>query len=452
MPVAEPAAFRVIGVVEGFYGRVWSEAEREAFLAGLAPFGLNTYLYAPKHEPALGAALLEPLDKGASQRLHGLHHACEAQGIRLWAGLHLEPPFDPALAAHRAALARKALQLGRLGVTGFAVLFDDLPVAAAAAAPGTGDPVRGSLAAAQAHAFRALQRSVGGRVPGLQWAVCPGRYTLDPALERQVGAFEPGYLARLHAALPADVPWLWTGPQVVPATVTGADAQAYLAAAGIAPGARPLWLWDNYPVNDGVLRGKLRLAPLAGRAADLPAHVQGYLFNPLLQPHLGVLPGATCLAYANDPAGYRPAPAWQAALHETLPPALHEAITELAALTSPAEATGGAGGASGLAVGGVTGNLPARLAHAWDSLARGEPIEPYLVIDFRRVMTQLQQQLPAPLREEAMPWMGRLWRALRLVETSAAGAPQEVLAPLRAEFAEWREEAPRPEVLGPWFP
>ena len=452
--MAEPAAFGVIGVVEGFYGRVWSEAEREAFLAGIGGFGLNTYLYAPKHEAALGPALLEPLDKAASQRVHRLHHACEERGIRLWAGLHLEPPFDAALPAHRAALARKALQLSRIGVTGFAVLFDDLPSAGTAAA-GTEDGGRGSLAAAQTHAFRALQRSLGGRVPGLHWAVCPGRYTLDPALERQVGAFEPGYLARLHTGLPPGVPWLWTGPQVVPATVTGEDAQAYLAAAGIAPGERPLWLWDNYPVNDGVLRGKLRLAPLTGRAPDLPQHVQGYLFNPLLQPHLGVLPGATCLAYASDPAGYRPAPAWQAALHEALPPPLHEAFTELAALTNPADAAGGAGGsglAASLAVSGVTGNLPARLAHAWDSLARGEPIEPYLVIDFRRVMAQLQQQLPAPLREEAMPWMGRLWRALRLVETSAAGAPQEVLAPLRAEYAEWREDAPLPEVLGPWFP
>jgi hypothetical protein len=123
-------------------------------------------------------------------------------------------------------------------------------------------------------------------------------------------------------------------------------------------------------------------------------------------------------------------------------------VTELAALTRTGDGVGGAA----VALAGVTGNLPERLVRGWDALTRGDPVEPYLLIDFRRVMNALQQGLPAPLREEARPWLGRLWRALRLFETSAEGAPQEVLAPLRAEFAEWREEGPVPEVLGPWFP
>jgi hypothetical protein len=66
--MAQPAAFREAGGVEGFYGRVWSEAERDAVLAGVAPFGLNACLYAPKHKPALGERLLEPLDKATAQQ------------------------------------------------------------------------------------------------------------------------------------------------------------------------------------------------------------------------------------------------------------------------------------------------------------------------------------------------------------------------------------------------
>jgi hyaluronoglucosaminidase len=443
--VSERAAFREIGVVEGFYGRVWSEAEREDFLVAIAPGGLNTYLYAPKHEPALGAALLEPLDKASAQRLHRLHHACEAHGAALWAGLHLEPPFDASQSAHLASLVRKALQLTQAGIRGIAVLLDDLP--------GTregrpNDPYKGSLAAAQAHAVRTLRSGVNKRVAGMQWLLCPGRYTLDALLESAHGPFEPDYLARLHRELPPTLPWLWTGPQVCSARVSVDDLDAYLAAAGIGAGERPIVLWDNYPVNDAAQAGRLHLAPLAGRSPALPTRVRGYLFNPLLQPHLGALPGATCLAYANDPAGYEPAAAWRAALEARLPPGLHEPVTELAALTRTAEGVGGAA----VAMAGVTGNLPLRLARAWDALTRGDPIEPYLLIDFRRVMSQLQQGLPAPLREEAQPWLGRLWRALRLFETSAERAPQEVIAPLRAEFAEWREEGPLPEVLGRWFP
>jgi hypothetical protein len=453
--MAEQAAFREIGVVEGFYGRVWSEAEREAFLAGVAPCGLNTYLYAPKAEPALGERLLEPLDKGSAQRLQRLHRACEGHGAALWAGLRLEPPFDAGQPAHLSGLLRKALQLAKVGVSGFAVLFDDLPSAREGRAD---DPFRGSQAAAQAHAVRALRQGLSRRVPGVALLVCPSRYTLDPLLERTYGAFEADYLARLHRALPPELPWLWTGPQVCSRSVSLEDLDAYRAAADLpgasggtgasAPAARPIVLWDNYPVNDGRLGGRLHLAPLAGRAADLPRRVRGYLFNPLLQPHLGVLPGATCLAYARDPAGYDAAAAWRAALEANLPAELHGAVTELAALTRPDEGPGGAA----VELAGVTGHLPLRLARAWDALTRGDPIEPYLLIDFRRMMSQLQQGLPAPMREEATPWLGRLWRALRLFETSADRAPPEVLAPLRAEFADWREQGPLPEVLGHWFP
>ena len=57
-------------------------------------------------------------------------------------------------------------------------------------------------------------------------------------LFRSYGAFEPDYLARLHAAVPAEVPWLWTGPQVCSTGVTVDDLEAYLRAAGIAPGGR----------------------------------------------------------------------------------------------------------------------------------------------------------------------------------------------------------------------
>jgi hypothetical protein len=435
----DTAAFQTIGVVEGFYGHVWSEAEREAFLTGIAPFGLNTYLYAPKHDVALGARLLEPLDKGASQRLHRLHHFCERRGIALWAGLHLEPPFDPAEPGHLDALLHKARQLAQVGVQGLAVLCDDLPPLRP---PRPGDPFGGSQAAAQAHTLVALRDGLArqGGVP--DWLLCPARYTLDPLLEREYGAFEPDYLARLHAALPREVSWLWTGPRVCSRGVTPRDVAHYFAAAGIAADERPLVLWDNYPVNDASMRGRLHLGPLTGRDAALPRHVQGYLFNPLLQAHLGTLPGATCLRYANDPPGYDPTAAWREALEASLPAALHGPVSELAALTRPAK---------GLETT-TPGRLSQRLLAAWDALSRGDPIEPYLLVDLRRVLSQLEQGLPEAMRAEAAPWLGRLWRALRLIEATGQGAPPEALGPLRAEFAEWHDETPLPEVLGPWFP
>jgi len=205
--------FAFTGAVEGFYGRVWSPAEREAFIAALAPRGLDAYLFAPKHEPALAADLLAPLDDGTIDRLEALAGCCRAHGVRLYVGLHLEPPLNPADPAHLARLADKARALVRLGVPGLAALFDDLPAVQPQPGPAGSDPFAGSQAAAQAHAFLATYRAVEAEGQRVDWLVCPGRYTLDPALEAEFGALEPDYLTRLHADLPLAVPWLWTGPR-----------------------------------------------------------------------------------------------------------------------------------------------------------------------------------------------------------------------------------------------
>ena len=437
--------FQEIGVVEGFYGRVWEPAEREAFIESLLPFGLNTYLYAPKHETALGSALLEPLDEAGGERLGALRDYCVNRKIALWLGLHLEPPFDPAQAAHLERLVKKAEQLSAIGVAGIAVLFDDIP-----SGGGEGERVyfEGSLAAAQAHAFNTLHREMSVAGSEVKWMVCPGRYSLDPEIEHAHGVFERDYLQRLHEALPADVPWLWTGPRVCSPTISPADREEYLHQAGPTGERRPLVLWDNYPVNDAAMSPWLHLDPLGGRAPNLPEGVRGYLFNPMLQPALGAIPAATCLLYAADPEGYAPTTAWDRALESLLPRAMQKPFGELAALTRPAEPTGG------LPPTWPRGSFPlgGRLQRAWQALSEGEPVEPYVVMDFRRAVETLEGGLPPEMLAEARPWLNRLRQVLNLFDAILNGAPAETLGPLRAQYVARDGAGPRAEVLGEWFP
>ena len=42
-----------LGIIEGFYGKPWTWAEREETIAFLAPHGYGFYLYAPKADPYL---------------------------------------------------------------------------------------------------------------------------------------------------------------------------------------------------------------------------------------------------------------------------------------------------------------------------------------------------------------------------------------------------------------
>ncbi len=448
----QSGTFQTIGVVEGFYGRVWKSGEREAFINGLAPLGLNTYLYAPKHEAGLGSALLEPLDKAARDNLKSLVGVCGNHRIVPMAGLHLEPPFEAAQSGHIEKLIRKAQELAEIGIQGFGVLFDDVPSGRSVFAGGGADPFGGSMAAAQSHAFNRLHQALEKQGAKAAWMICPGRYSLDPSLEEKSGTFEPDYLRRMHQETPPEVPWLWTGPRVCSSTVTPVDYWEYLSHVfshtGGGSASRPLMLWDNYPVNDAHMQGRLHLDPVGGRSPELADHLQGYLFNPLLLPRLGLLPGATCLLYAKDPHGYDPTRAMEEALQRNFPPELHRPLMELAGLTRASETAGG------LPPTWPRGSFPLseRLARAWNQINGGAPCEPYVVMDFRRVLDTLEKGLSPEIKAEAAPWQNRLRNALSLFESGISGAPMETIGPLRAKYVNPYIEGAIPEVLGPWFP
>jgi hypothetical protein len=139
----------------------------------------------------------------------------------------------------------------------------------------------------------------------VEWWICPSYYSEDALLERVFGRFEPNFLETLAQYLPPKIPCFWTGPSVVSTTITLSHVQRVAKKI-----ARPLLLWDNYPVNDLSMRDELHLAPLTGRDPRLPERVYGYLSNPLLQEELSFLPLATCFDYANAPAKYRAESSW----------------------------------------------------------------------------------------------------------------------------------------------
>ena len=60
------------GVIEGFYGRPWTFAERVDALRFLADVGMNAYVYAPKDDPKHRAAWREPYDAGEMEAFRNL--------------------------------------------------------------------------------------------------------------------------------------------------------------------------------------------------------------------------------------------------------------------------------------------------------------------------------------------------------------------------------------------
>ena len=106
--------------------------------------------------------------------------------------------------------------------------------------------------------------------------------------------------------MPDDVPIAWTGPFVVNDVITADDARRRQAALG----GRPPLLWDNYPVNDGLMADRLFLGPLRGRDPGLGEVCSGYLANAMVQPRSSLLPLASVAGYLD---GDDPAERWVAA-------------------------------------------------------------------------------------------------------------------------------------------
>ena len=291
------------GIVEGFFGPLWSMAHRRRLLEFGAARGMNTYLYAPKDDPYHRKLWRRPYPDAQWRQLVRLIAAAQKQQIDFVYGFHpgegLRFSDDRAVAL----LLRKAERFYEAGVRTFAVLFDDIP--SRLNDPRDRHEFKNSLARAEGNWLAKILAAQPASWSAVEWWICPSYYSEDVLLERVFGQFEPEFLATLAKYLPPNIPCFWTGPSVVSKTISLSDVQRIVKKI-----ARPLLLWDNYPVNDLSMRDELHIGPLTGRDPRLPQAVYGYLNNPLLQEDLSFVPLATCFDYARSPAKYRAELSW----------------------------------------------------------------------------------------------------------------------------------------------
>jgi beta-N-acetylglucosaminidase len=253
------------GVIEGFYGRPWTWDERIAVAGACAAWGMTDYVYAPKDDPKHRADWRAPYD---DDELAGFTRFAAAGTLRLGFGISPGLSIDVDAASDRSALGAKVDQVLGAGAGLVVLCLDDIPF--------------GGREQGEAHGRLTawLAEHVAGRA-GL--ALIPTEY---------VGIRATPYLEALAELVPGDVPIGWTGDAVVNDAITANQARRRAAALH---GRLPL-VWDNVPVNDGLMAENLHLGPLWGRdaalvdgATDAPL-VAGWLANPMVQPHASLLP------------------------------------------------------------------------------------------------------------------------------------------------------------------
>ncbi len=275
-----PRRFPRRGVMEGFYGRPWTWAQRRDMVAWIGAHHGNLFVIAPKDEALQRRLWRKPLGPSYLRDLRALAGYARRRGVDLaW---ELSPGVDfRAGRADEDAAVQKLESVADCGVRRLILAFDDTPA-------------------------RLSQVEFANAVLGRLLAARPGlELTFVPALYWGQAAGTP-YLDHVARALDSRFRVGWTGPQVLSRAITardGASFRAYMR--------HGLVLGDNYPVQDRVEdAGPLFLGPVRGRQPGLAQSQDAYLANASPLEEASKIPLASQLAYAWNPAGYDPDAFW----------------------------------------------------------------------------------------------------------------------------------------------
>ncbi|SDL12765.1 beta-N-acetylglucosaminidase [Tessaracoccus oleiagri] len=352
-------------MLECFYGPLWSGSDRARVLEVARAAGATDYVYGPAADERTGGRWREPY-AADEEALQDLNARAASLGVRTTWRVSPGAPLDPARGVECSSIEDQRLLRERirdaaaLGFSRVLVAFDDVSAALSPADRAAFGHDPHPLAAAHATMLNLAARAAEEH--GLSFLVCPMHYW---------GVTPSAYRRRLADLLHTDVPVCWTGPGVTSRTISARDA------ADVAEQwARPLWLWDNYPVNDwdGITRSfdndtaprRLPLRALRGRDAALAGVLAGYGTNAALDPLVTLPATVTALRWAADPAAYEPDGALaEAAIMLGLDP---EAIAVLAELCGAAPVDEAPGAIMALIA--STMAAPSRAEHARQDLGQ----------------------------------------------------------------------------------
>ena len=273
--------FAASGVIEGFFGPPTPSKARRSLFLFAARAGLNTYIYAPKNDPLHRARWREPYPADYLAHFGDLAGIGREMGVRFVFAISPGLDYDPAGGDLDVLLAKLDTILG-VGVRDFCLFFDDVFGASAGADPDV-----------QADIVSAVFAGLRARDPATSLCFISEFYAGTAAqLASDTSPLAPLYPGLSSAAayaayqrIPLEVPVMWTGPAVFTDHLTVSAAAALRAFAG-----RPVWLWDNYPVNDTILESELILGPYVGRDAGLERALDGILVNPMLESEASKIP------------------------------------------------------------------------------------------------------------------------------------------------------------------
>ncbi len=290
------------GVIEGFYGELWTNKNRLDLMNFCRLNNLNAYIYAPKDDPYHREKWRVSYPKSKLAELKNLVETANKNGVRFifaispgqtlnYIGEKGDEDFNKIL--------RKLDSVYDIGVRNFAIFFDDLK---------DENGVHHEDGKLQAEFLNKLQAALREKHYDIEplITVPTEYYRLDMIQNAN------NYTVDFAQTLNKRIVVLYTGDGVVCDGITNEDFQAACKIY-----ERDLGIWWNYPVNDYALTtGGNKNSKLAlGAIEKLPTtNVQAIFFNPMGQYELSKIALATGADYSNSPETYDAEKSWDAAL------------------------------------------------------------------------------------------------------------------------------------------
>lgn len=286
------------GVVEGFYGTLWSHQVRMSLIDFYGKFKMNTYLYGPKDDPFHSCPNWRlPYPEKEAQNIKELVQACKRNRADfVWA---IHPGQDIKWNEEDYQnLVNKFNWMYDLGVRDFAIFFDDI------SGEGTNPLKQTELLNRLTDDFVKAKGDVS------PLTVCPTDYS-----KLWANPTPQGSLAIYGDSLNPDIKVFWTGDVVcsdlTPETMEWINSRI----------KRPAYYWWNYPVTD-YIRNFILQGPVYGLDTSLTKeNVCGVVSNPMEHGEASKLALYGVADYTWNIANYNPIESRERGLQELTPKA-----------------------------------------------------------------------------------------------------------------------------------
>lgn len=289
-------SFNVRGIIEGFYGEPWSHQKRMDLIHFISKYKMNAFFYAPKDDPYHRSKwnITYPEDKFCE--IKELVKQCKDNYVDFI--FSVSPGLDIIYSSeeHIRVLCEKFYSLMEIGVKKVALLLDDI------------NPelkheedraiFKNSFAKAHTYLSNRVFENLRNYNASIEFILCPTEYW---------DVKDSEYKRIFREELNKDIKVIWTGVEVISNTITYEHSikeyEQY---------RHDLFLWDNFPVNDGAKQ--LKLGPIYNRDKNLYRNHWGIVSNPMNQAEISKISLITYSDYAWNSEAYIPEISYKNAL------------------------------------------------------------------------------------------------------------------------------------------